>query len=208
MTNPDEEARIRRGAADTRLKAARKIRETGSWMMVAGATLFAGAIAAFAGFDSMHIPTWTRQVILTIIAILFSGGMVFYVVGRTLKLVLGQMADDRAERAAQHDEVMAELRQIRRNQSFLMARPGAAGTPSEANVTYRVKESPVSADTLNDFRKWRAERAGQAEERPDGRTPERDVVDPKYLADMSEAVRLGEELAKRKFKPPDQPSTN
>lgn len=41
-----------------------------------------------------------------------------------------------------------------------------------------------------------------AEVQTDGQPYE--VVDPKYLADMSEAVRLGEELAKRKRNPPDQ----
>lgn len=33
---------------------------------------------------------------------------------------------------------------------------------------------------------------------------DRDVVDPQYLADMSEAVRLGEEIERRKHQPPEQ----
>ena len=152
MTNPDEEARTRRGAANKRMGAADLTRARGSNMMIAGAILFAGAVAAFAGFDSMDIPTWARQVILTIIAILFSGGMVFYVIGRASKLVLAQMADDRAERAAQHDEVMAELRAIKRNQTFLLARPGAEGV---AGTFHHPSVTLPSPDTLDMMRQYR-----------------------------------------------------
>lgn len=187
MTNPDE-ARTRRDAADKRTDSADHIRQVGSFMMIAGGLLLGMAGVAFAGFDSTELPSWERQFALTLVAMLWIGGLAFYVGGQILRGTLGQLADDRAERAEQHDDVMTELRQVKRNQSFLMARPGAGGTASDANVTYRVKESP---------------RALQAEE-PEGRAPERDVVDPRYLADMSEAVRLGEELAKRKLKPPDQ----
>lgn len=35
-----------------------------------------------------------------------------------------------------------------------------------------------------------------------------DPIDPKYLADMSECVRLGEEIAMRKLRPPDEPNPN
>lgn len=195
MTNPDEEARTR--AADKRIQSAERIREIGSTMMIAGGVGLAIALTAFA--LEPRITPWGRGAALAVILMLWVGGFVSYISGRLLYGALGQMADDRAERAAQHDEEMLLLRDIRRNQTFLLARPGVEGA---LTPTYRVREEPLpSADTLYNFRKWRDGKAAEAEQ-------PKDVVDPKYLADMSEAVRLGEELARRKLQPPPDQVSN
>lgn len=208
MTTPDEEAKHRKEQAEQRMKAAGHLRTVGSSMMVAGGVVFFGASAAFAFAESHEIESWVRQLVFTLVGMLWLGGTAFYAVGQSEERRLAQAADDRAEREAQHEGLMAEIRQIKRNQTFLIARPGGEG----AVATYRVREDPVpSVDTLDMVemvRQLRREQAAVAApvEKPNFNGHHDDPVDPKYLADMSEAVELGKEIQRRKNQPPNPSS--
>lgn len=191
MTRDDEMHNRRQG----RLEAAAKTRDWGSYMMFAGGLALAASLTAFALATNPEIPSWVRQTILTAIAILFSCGAALHAVGRASRRTLAQQEDDREEQearaAARHEELMTELRAIKRNQTFLMARPGAAGAPG---ALYE-----MGPDTIDMVRRYRLA------ERVNGTAGAADVIgqrDEAWQNDVAEAYRLGQKNPPKNDDPP------
>lgn len=130
MTNPDEDAKNRKLAAETRMRSASRIRGVGSNMMVAGGVALGIVITAFA-LES-QIPSGVRSTALTMVVLLWLGGMGFYVGGQSQQLNLGQAADDREELEASRREVYMLRHEVYLLQQevvtlkAVMSRPGAA----------------------------------------------------------------------------------
>lgn len=198
MTNPDEEAKHRKSAAETRMRSADSLRGAGSNMMIAGACLFVGIIL-FSILET-GIPGWMRAASWTVVTLSILSGVGFLVGGRAIHLILAQLADLLAAVEELREELLAMLREIKRNQTFLLARPRAVDDVKVTGIARGGNVIPLPGPgTMDMLRRQR---------RVEHIDPPQEMVDPKYLADMSEAVRLGEEIARRKLLPPENLDTN
>ena len=185
----EEEAQKRR---DTRLDAAAKTRHLGTWMMFAGGITLGIALTAFALSEAAEIQSWVRQTILTLIAILFSSGVALHAVGRASRRTLAQLADDR-------EELMTMLREIKRNQTFLLARPGVPG-----------KFHPPGPDTLDMVYRIKEQRDPGGEANPP-KPKDGDARSLSELLDKAEWYNLGAAIERRKHEPdgpPDPPKND
>lgn len=190
MTREDIEKQ-RRDEAHARQAAAENARTLGAWMMIVGGLALTAAVTAFALASMPEIPSWVRQTILTLIAILFSSGVAMHVIGRTTRRTLDQMADDRATQEERWEAVMTLLREIKRNQAFILNRPAP-------HVSYRVgKMRPPSDDTLELVRRQREE-----ELQADDPEPQRDDSDGlSGLMEKAEWYNLGAAIERRRHDP-------
>lgn len=170
MTTPQEDAaKDRKDQAGERLKAAERIKSAGAGMMLAGGILLAVAITAFILAREPEIPSWVRQTALTLIGMLWIGGLGLCITGHALRMILAQLVDDRAERTVQHEEVLTELREIKRRQTFLIAR-GGSQDPSPPKAGPRATKPPTE-DTLDMVQRVRKEREQEPGKPPPQQQP-------------------------------------
>lgn len=189
-----DEAQKRREA---RFNAAAKTRDWGTVMMFAGGITLGIALTAFVLSEAAQIQSWVRQTILTLIAILFSSGVALHAVGRASRRTLAQLADDR-------EELMTILREIKRNQTFLMARPGAPGAAGTLH--------PPGPDTLDMVYRIKEQRDNGGRDTGEAKPPKPKNDNARglgELVDMAEWYNLGAEVERRRHEPPpDPPKSN
>lgn len=203
-----EEAHRRRKATDWRMRLADRIRGVGSVTATIGVvTLILVAIIV----TLEPVPDAWRAVGLVTAAMLWLGGGGLYIAGWVLQVVLAQLADDRAEAEEAEERQAARVAQLAAAQSAIEAKLAgmqkdlAALRDGAADVLLELVEIRKYQILLSRLGAEGAKLNGHHEPaQPPASANGLDQT--KYLADMSEAVRLGEELARRKLDPPQNPN--